>query len=338
MVTYTASLANHHDPSYVVDSVRTIDRQLSYDNFFVGDERLNYNTYALLALAAHHSEHLGLGTGVTNPYTRHPAVTAAAVATIDRLSDGRARLGLGSGSPIALDPLGYDQDDPIGTVRDALKIIRPLLSGEAADLEREEFAIDDAALDVEPVSDVPVYVAGRGPHILGLGGFRGDGVLAGAGLASVDGMEYAMEHVGRGAAKADRDIDEVDVVCWAFLSVARDRDTALDGVNPLVSRIVNKAPLPALEAIGIEPDLARQVKAIDDVRELSAAELREHVPRSVTEQFAIAGTPAECRDRVERLRAAGVDHFGLLAFENDEHDELASLELFSTAVIDELGE
>lgn len=336
MVTYTASLANHHDPAYVAESAKTIDRDLAYDNLFLGDERLDRNTYALLALAAEHTSEIGLGTGVTNPYTRHPAMTAAAIATIDRLSDGRASLGLGGGSPIALDPLGYDQDDPIGTLRDAIKVIRPLLNGETADLDRKEFSIDEAGMDVEPVSDVPIYVAGRGPNILGLGGFRGDGVLAGAGLASVDGMSYAMEKIEAGAAKAGRDVADLDVVCWTFLSVADDRDAALDGVNPLVARIVDKAPLPALEAIGIDPDLAKRVKSVDGVADLSAAELREYVPRTVTEQFAIAGTPEECREHVAALREFGVDHLGLLAFDNAEGDELASLETFSTEVIDEL--
>lgn len=330
---YTASLANHHDPEYVVETVERIDVDSGYDNFLIGDERLDRNTYALLALAAEHSEEISLGTGVTNPYTRHPALTAASIATIDRLSDGRAWLGLGGGSPIALDPLGYDQDDPIGTVRDAVKIIRPLLDGDTADLDRKEFSINDAGLDVEAVSDVPIYVAGRGPALLGLGGFRGDGVIAGAGLANVDGMRYAMDRIGAGADKAGRDVEEMDIVCWAFLSMAEDRGVALDGVNPLVSRIVHKTPMPALEAIGIDPADARQVKSLDDVESLSPQELRDHVPREVTEQFAIAGTPEDCREHVGRLREFGIDHIGLLAFDNDERDELSSLELFSEDVI-----
>ncbi len=337
MPTFTASLANHHSPSYVVDAVRRIDQDLGYDNFFVGDERLNHNAYSLLALAAHNSERIGLGTGVTNPYTRHPAMTAAAMATLDTISDGRAHLGLGGGSGIGLDPLGYDQDDPVGTLRDAIKIINGLLDGESVTLDRPEFSVDDADLDITPDSDVPVYVAGRGPSILGLGGFRGDGVIAGAGLASPDGMAYAHEKIGNGASKADRDLADIDIVCWAFLSIADDRDAALDGVNPLVARIVNKTPLPALEAIGIEGDLAKQVKAIDGVRELSASELREKIPRSVTEQFAVAGTPSECLDRITELRESGVDHFGLLAFGNDECDELEGLTQFSNAVIDEMA-
>lgn len=335
MPTFTASLANHHNPSYLVDAVRRIDQDLCYDNFFIGDERLNHNTYSLLALAAHNSERIGLGTGVTNPYTRHPAMTAAAVATLDTVSEGRAHLGLGGGSGIGLDPLGYDQEDPVGTLRDAIKIINSLLDGDSVTLDRPEFSVNDADLDVTPDSDVPVYVAGRGPSILGLGGFRGDGVIAGAGLASPDGMAYAREKIGNGASKADRDLADIDIMCWAFLSIADDHDAALDGVNPLVVRIVNKTPLPALEAIGIENDLAKQVKAIDGVRELSAPELREKIPRSVTEQFAVAGTPAECRARITELHESGVDHFGLLAFGNDECDELEGLTQFSDAVINE---
>lgn len=336
MPTYTASLGNHAKPTEVVEAARRIDRDLGYDNLFVGDERLNHNTYSLLTLAARNSTDIGLGPAVTNPYTRHPAMTAAAMATLDRVSNGRAHLGFGGGSGIALDPLGYDQESPVGTLSDAIEVTNRLLGGETVTVERPEFSVDGADLDVSPVSDVPVYVAGRGPQMLGLGGFRGDGVLAGAGLASVEGMTYARKKIVAGARKAGRTIEDIDVVCWAFLSVADDRDVALDGVNPLVGRIVNKTPLPALEAIGIDPNLAEAVKSTENVENLSPAELREAIPRPVTEQFAIAGTPTECREHVAELQEAGVEHVGLLAFDNAEGDELDSLELFSRNVIEEL--
>lgn len=332
---FTASLANDTDPAAVLDCADRID-DTGYDTLCVGDERLNRNPYALLAMVAERTERVDVGTAVTNPYTRHPAMTAAAIATIDELADGRAQLGLGAGSPIVLDPLGYDQSDPLGTLRDGVRAIRTLLDGDEASIEREEFAVDGASLDVTPSGDVPVYVAGRGPGILGLGGYRGDGVLAGAGLASVAGMEYAFEKVRDGAAKAGRSLDDVDVVCWAFLSMAEDRAVALDGVNHLVASIVNKTPMPALQAIGVAEDDAAAVKAVDDVDALSDDELREVVPRSVTEQFAVAGTPAECRDHVARLREAGVDHVGTLAFDNAEQDAVDAIEWFSETVIDEV--
>lgn len=330
---FSASLGNDHTPSEVVEAARALDADDTYENLFVGDERLERNTYALLSLAAANTERIGLGPGVTNPYTRHPAVTAAAIATLDELSEGRARLGIGAGSPIVLDPLAYDQQDPVGTLRDAVKVIRPLLRGESATLDRPEFGIDDAALDCPTGRAVPVYVAGRGPSILGLGGYRGDGVFAGAGCASVAGMEYARERIREGAEKAGRSLADVDVVCWAFLSVADDRTAALEGVTPLVARIVAKTPLSALTAVGIDEADARAVKELDDVASLPAAALADHLPRSVTEQFAIAGTPSDCAAHLGRLADSGVDHVGLLAFDNPEQDAAGSLDSFSRSVV-----
>jgi 5,10-methylenetetrahydromethanopterin reductase len=50
-----------------------------------------------MAIAAHVTDRIQLGTGVTNPYTRHPAVAAGAVASIQGESGGRAVLGIGRG-------------------------------------------------------------------------------------------------------------------------------------------------------------------------------------------------------------------------------------------------
>ena len=294
-----------------------------------------------LGSALERTDAVRMGTGVTPPVGRyHPGLLAQFAATLGAMHPGRVHLTLATGEAMNERPLGFEWPDyPERRARmvDACRIVRDLFDGGFCDYDGHYWDLDGARLYTLPEEDVPVYVAGRGPHILGLGGFRGDGVLAGAGLASVDGMAYAREKIADGARKADRDLSDIDIVCWAFLSIADDRGAALDGVNPLVGRIVDKTPLPALEAIGIDPESARQVKAIDDVAALSPSELREHVPREVTEQFAIAGTPEECRAHVERLREAGVDHFGLLAFDNEECDERQNLELFSEAVIDSGG-
>ena len=70
-------------------------------------------TLTAIALA---TERILLGPGITNPYVRHPGVTAAAVATIDELSGGRAFVGLGAGGGLTLDPLGIDRRRPVVTV------------------------------------------------------------------------------------------------------------------------------------------------------------------------------------------------------------------------------
>lgn len=337
---FTAAVGNDLPPGEVAACARALDRETAFEAFLVGDEGLEYNTHAALALAAAETERIDLGTGVTNPYTRHPAVTAAAAATLDTVSDGRARLGLGVGSPIVLDPLGFDQSDPVGTLRDAVRAVRGLLDGESVTVDRPEFTADGATLDVLPPTDVPFYLAGRGPHVLGLGGYRADGVIAGAGLASAEGVAYAREHVGRGAERAGRSLADIDLVIWAFCSVAGDGDAARDGVVELVARILAKAPTEALDAIGVDPDVAERVAAFDEhegVAGAATADLRELVPRTTIERFAVAGNAEECREQVADLVAAGADHVGLLAFENSEASRKECLLTADEAVLRPLG-
>ncbi|MFC3959128.1 LLM class flavin-dependent oxidoreductase [Halovivax cerinus] len=334
MVTVSAALLNEADRDELVSTVQTLEADTHYENVFISDERFYRNTYAQLALAGEHTDSVGLATGVTNPYTRNPAFTAAAIATIDELSDGRAFLGLGAGSPMALDPIGIDQEHAIETVRTAVDVIRRLQDGESVTTECEAFELHDVSLDVAPDRTVPIYVAGRGPQILSLGGHVGDGVIAGAGLTSVAGMEYAMERIEIGAAHGSRSVDDLDVVCWAFLSIATDRDAALDAVAPLVARIVQAVPTGTLESIGVEPDDAEAIKSLGDVDDVSPSTLRDTVSRDIVEQFSIAGTPDQCRAHVERLVDAGVDHIAVLSFANEENDTGENLRQFSDDVVE----
>src|SRR5215472_17348963 len=71
---------------------------LGFDHLWLTDSSLHVrNCYAYLTLAAARSSRLMLGTAVTNPITRHPAITASAAATVDELSSGRMILGIGAG-------------------------------------------------------------------------------------------------------------------------------------------------------------------------------------------------------------------------------------------------
>jgi len=332
----SAALLNEYRTETLLETSTAVDQELAYDTLFISDERFYRNTYAQLTLVARETESIRLATGVTNPYTRNPALTAAAIATIDEISGGRAFLGLGAGSPMALDPLGVEQENPIAAVREAVSAIRRLLAGESVTFERPEFELHDLALDFTPDRQVPIYMAGRGPQILSLAGHVGDGAIAGAGLTSEAGMKYAMERIAIGADRGDRDPEEVDLVCWAFLSIASDRRSAIDAVTPLVARIVDAVPLETLEAIGVPREDAQRVKDIDDPDALAPADLREVVSRPIVEQFSIAGTPGQCRDHVAGLYDAGVDHIAVLPFENDENDALGNLRAFSAEIVTEV--
>src|SRR5215469_12896209 len=86
------------------------------------------NCYSYLTLAATHSSRLRLGTAVTNPVTRHPAITAAAAATVDEVSGGRLILGIGAGDRPLL-ALGH-KPCGLADLADAIEAIRALWSGD----------------------------------------------------------------------------------------------------------------------------------------------------------------------------------------------------------------
>ena len=333
---FSVGLLNEYDPNELVEIAKTDDNDKSYKNLFIADERLYKNTYAQLAIVANVTSRIGIGTGVTNPYTRHPALTAAAISTISEISDGRAILGLGAGSPMVLDQLGISQTHPIETVSSATRAIRELMDEKNVTTGAGVFSMENARLNFVSKKKIPIYIAGRGPKILSLAGKMGDGVIAGAGLASVSGMEYAKKHIQRGMEYSEINSENLDIICWAFLSIADDRDTALDSVVDIIARIVKAVPLKTLEAIGIPKKDAEVVKKIEDINMLELKEIRKTLTEEIVEQFAIVGTAEECLSHMEKLIESGVKHIAGLPFENRSYDTQEIIEKFSEEVIGEI--
>ena len=144
-------------------------------DLWVGDEGPGRDPFALLAAAAMQTTRLRLAVGVTNPYLRHPAITAVAAMTVHELSEGRAVLGLGPGGDVALAPLGIDRVTPLRACRDAVRIVRAVCRGEATD-----------GYDPPPhafvAPDLPVYIGARGERFNRFASEAADGVFV-AGVA-----------------------------------------------------------------------------------------------------------------------------------------------------------
>src|SRR5215475_1121643 len=100
----------------MVEYVQAAER-LGFDELWLGDEGPARDPLGILSAAALQTRSIRLAVGVTNPYARHPAMTAVAMMTIHELSGGRAMLGLGVGGNLALDPLGLTAANPLGTMR-----------------------------------------------------------------------------------------------------------------------------------------------------------------------------------------------------------------------------
>lgn len=138
--------------------------------------------FSTIAAMAQATSRVTFTTGVTTPLFRfHPGIVAQAAATLDRLSGGRFRLGVGLGENINEGPLGYDfpaYKERNARMTEALEIMRRLLDGEKLTYDGKYYRTDRAKLYSPPVQEhLPIYMAAGGPKSAQLAGTMADGVI-----------------------------------------------------------------------------------------------------------------------------------------------------------------
>ena len=171
--------------------------QLGCRRVWIPDEGLAAREcWVTLGAVAAATTSVEVGTGITNAYTRHPGMTAAAVATLDEASNGRAALGIGAGGALTLTALAIERRAPIAAMRELVTTSRALWSGETVDGDGVTGGFRGARLGYGR-PDIPVWLAGRGPRVMRLAGELADGFI----LSFVH-KELIGEHVAaiRGAA------------------------------------------------------------------------------------------------------------------------------------------
>ena len=164
----------HMPVGELIETVQAAE-EMGYDYCLVADEGLMHDIYVVLGALAGNTSRITLGP-VTNGYTRHPAVTAAAMATLQEASGGRALLELVAGGTMVLGPMGLERTGPYGTLADTITICQRLWSGEAITWEGSRYRLDGAQLTAG-VQHIPIWVAARGDRILRLAAERADGVV-----------------------------------------------------------------------------------------------------------------------------------------------------------------
>ena len=106
-----------------------------------------------------------LGPGVTNPLTRHAALTASAIATLQQVSEGRAVLGIGRGDS-SLFNIGHKPVSP-SVFQNYIEALQVYLSGRSLDANGYESQLK--WLENTNINKVPIDVAATGPKIIRMG-------------------------------------------------------------------------------------------------------------------------------------------------------------------------
>ena len=220
------------------------------------------------------------------------------MASLDELANGRAFLGVGAGGSLTLGPLSVDRTKPLSAVRDLIGMCRALFSGSPTTMGGPIGTLAGATLGFAR-PDLPIWLAGRGPKMLALGGELADGVMLD--FLHEEAIGPAIELVRAGAVRTSNR----PRICYSTLVVTDD--DSLDMVRPhMTYRLVDS-----------QPDVRARIGLTEDDREAILAAMSgglEAAGRLVKDEwvlpFVIAGSEADCAHQIRRLH----DHHGIEEF------------------------
>lgn len=293
-------------------AIARLAEELDYDNLWYADERFYRETYTGLAACALATSRMGLGTAVTDPYTRHPALTAAAIASVDELSDGRGILGYAAGAS-GFRNLGLRPERSVVALREGIHIIRELLAGKRVTYEGEMISIWDAEMKFETRPDIPIYLAAWGPLNMKLAGEVADGVII-PHCASPLIFKAQAERVRKGMARVDRE-EAPEIVVRLDASVSHDRKAALVAAKVRLARYLwaQYPNIRYLETHGLSLPVEldsrlRKAGPFPGGHDASHFEpFADAIPDELVYPIALAGTPSEMVDQARRIIEAGAE-------------------------------
>ncbi len=226
-------------PETLVDHAR-IAEQAGFDwlvvsehfHPWVDDVSASGYAFATIAAMAGVTERVQIATGVTTPLFRyHPGVVAQASATLDRLSEGRFNLGVGTGENLNEGPLGLPfpkYAERAARMREALTIMRRLLDGEKLSYEGEYYTTDRAKLYSPPTRRLPIWMAAGGPKSAALAAELADGIITSVKVPA-ETRERVIDPAHRAAAAAGKPDPRILASRWTVL--AHDKDEAWEALG-----------------------------------------------------------------------------------------------------------
>jgi 5,10-methylenetetrahydromethanopterin reductase len=305
----------------IVRHLATDAEASGWDGMFVVDsQNLAGDPFVGLALAASVTTTLHLGTGVTNPATRHPAAAAAAIASVQAASQGRAALGIGRGDS-ALAHLGL-APAPVADLERYVQVLRRYLRADGVGFDEltpyhregarpiDALGLADAPHDSRlhwldrnlPI--VPVEVVASGPRVLRLAAANADRVLLAVG-ADPDRIAWAIEQV--------RDVDP-DVPIGAFVNVVPhdDIETARHLASGGLATFARFSVMDGRVRTPTDDSSRAQLEKLH-----AAYDMRNHtrgasgqaatLEPEFIDRFGIVGPPDACVERLRRIADLGID-------------------------------
>jgi 5,10-methylenetetrahydromethanopterin reductase len=242
---------------------------------------------------------------------------AAAVASLDELSGGRALLALGAGGS-GFAEMHLERKHVNEALRETVTMIRALFGGETVTFDGRLYKLSNARLRFEVRPDIPILIASRSPLNLELAGEIADGAVI-ATYVSKEQLAFAIERVKAGAKKVGRRLEDVRLISWVYTSISDDGRQAVENVRPFVTQaLVNTSPeaYPAIlggfdEAL---PSFLGKCRAMGRAGLEAAYRDRQYLTDEVIKRFSVAGTAQDCVAKIKEIVSFGIHEIWLRCF------------------------
>lgn len=295
---------------------RTIERQAEraerdgWDGItFTDSQNLVGDPFVAVAVASRVVDRLRFATGVTNPFTRHPAALANAAVTVQEESGGRFVLGVGRGDT-ALFHLGR-KPMPVADFSRRVTDVQRYLAGDTVDCDG--FASRLVWLSRTTQPKVPLDIAASGPKVIGFAGGLAERVTFAVG-ADPTRLAWAIDRVRTAAVAAGRDPDDISLGAFVNVGCHPDVGVARELISGGVAAFAHFSAMPGSTGAGLD-DHGKAVAAevgrrYDSRRHLdNRADHTRALDAEFVDRFAIVGPPAHCVERLDELSALGIDRF-----------------------------
>src|SRR5580692_568299 len=268
-----------------------------------------------LAYLAAQTERISLGSAIAQLGARTPAMLAMSAMSLQLLSGGRFRLGIGTSGPQVMEGWhGVRFGKPLAATRETIEIVRAVAAGQRVSHEGEVFQLPlpggpgRALRSMLPPVPVPIYIAALGPRNLELTGELADGWIGNAFMPEHSAV--FLDRLAAGAAAAGRRLDELDLVIPVSVEITDDAEEA--GRRHARGYAFTIGAMGSRDQNFYNAAFTRQGYG-DDVRavqELWLAgrrdEAADRVPLALGSQTNLLGPPSVIKERLRRYRAAGI--------------------------------
>jgi 5,10-methylenetetrahydromethanopterin reductase len=239
-----------------------------------------------------------------SPYLWPPLPIAMAISTLGELTQGRVILNVSVGNILNLSESGVEPIKPIKIMRDYVETLRALWAGKPVTYEGKLHKLRGAKMVFDQGQQYPIYIASTGPQMLKLAGEISDGVLLSAGL-TLASTRRCLELASAGVQAKKRNPAALRKCSFINFNISQDGATA------------RTAMLRKLAFLFRSRGHADNIKSSNldiDHQAIMAAHARHDfdgavrlLPLEAANVFAVAGTPTQCRTRLEEYLSVGLD-------------------------------